>query len=70
MYLTPSAYQCPKGHEFPWSPHDQHPAPIWQHLNAAGRPWDDKARPVCPKCWSDFLVKSGMVASPLPVPKA
>jgi DNA-directed RNA polymerase subunit RPC12/RpoP len=45
MYLTPQPYRCIKcGHEEQWTPHNVQSAPIvWE-------------KPVCPKCWSEFLM--------------
>lgn len=44
MYLTPQPYKCDRcAHEFQWSPHDHHPAPVI----------DDE--PLCPVCYANFL---------------
>lgn len=44
MYIVPQPYKCLKcGHEFKFSPHNQHDAPV------------TNGDPVCPDCWDRFL---------------
>ena len=50
MYLAPQPYKCIKcGHEFKFSPHDHHPAPV-----------NSETDPVCPVCWDKFLESVGL----------
>jgi DNA-directed RNA polymerase subunit RPC12/RpoP len=47
MYIMPAPYKCVKcGFEFAFSPHNTHPAPVYDN------------KPVCPQCWSEFLKMS------------
>jgi DNA-directed RNA polymerase subunit RPC12/RpoP len=50
MHLVAQPYKCLKcGHEFSFSPHEQHPAPT-----------NSEQDPVCPVCWDTFLKTVGI----------
>ena len=48
MYITPQPYKCIKcGYEQKWTPHDHQSTPV---VNSGD--------PVCPQCWSNFLMSN------------
>jgi hypothetical protein len=54
MYFPPEQYRCEAGHEFGWSPHDEH-RPAW--LSTI----EHHPQPVCPTCWNAFLVRERLL---------
>jgi DNA-directed RNA polymerase subunit RPC12/RpoP len=49
-YIMPQPYKCIKcGHEFMFSPHCHHSAPMTSEQD-----------PACPRCWDEFLKTVGL----------
>jgi DNA-directed RNA polymerase subunit RPC12/RpoP len=58
-YQLPNPYKCVKcDHEFEYSPHHTHPAPVLSKQIETDRGIWNQHMPVCPRCWGDFLLKN------------
>ena len=58
-YQIPSPYKCVKcEHEFEYTPDRMHPAPVLSKNIETDRGIWNQHMPVCPKCWSEFLMKN------------
>jgi len=61
-YMLPSKYACEKGHEAMWSPDNDYIG--WP--SSVARNYD--RRPVCPKCWNEFLEANKLLMTRVPKP--
>jgi hypothetical protein len=59
MYIIPKQYKCVKcAFEFMWGPHHDHGAPLMSREETTDSGTVTHSMPVCPKCWTDFLLKN------------
>ena len=58
-YVVPQKYKCIKcEHEFQYSPHHTHPAPVLSKDVETDRGTYRQSMPVCPSCWATFLLEN------------